>query len=300
MKEIFGEPKLRKDGTPGKIIELPPLDSLQASPLTRPDWVQYAVYDAKGTWLLYRELEARLSRMEWLRTRSLFDFYTEYWRPFGELLTDMERAGVMVDVRSKLPLAQTRAQADRDAAELTFRKWAARYTEAAWYMNVGSGTQVQTLLFGGATRRNSAEVLPLRRTFKLERAAFEELHVARLRATGHAHGAEAGAAAREAAAREAAGRLRPAPPLSRRTPRGAIGFGGSWPRPRSGSRPAAVRGAISTARMSSWSGLCGTVCRRRRSSKASSRAASSAARARPTTPRRRGAATRRERVLGRT
>jgi len=125
----------------------------------------------------------------------------------------MERAGVMVDVRSKLPLAQTRAQADRDAAELTFRKWAARYTEAAWYMNVGSGTQVrpcspaahisphlptsptsprisphlpilfatqvQTLLFGGATRRNSAEVLPLRRTFKLERAAFEELRAAR-------------------------------------------------------------------------------------------------------------------------
>jgi len=38
MKEIFGEPKLRKDGTPGKIIELPPLDSLQAPPLTRPDW----------------------------------------------------------------------------------------------------------------------------------------------------------------------------------------------------------------------------------------------------------------------
>ena len=38
MKEIFGEPKLRKDGTPGKIIELPPLDSLQAPPLTQPDW----------------------------------------------------------------------------------------------------------------------------------------------------------------------------------------------------------------------------------------------------------------------
>ena len=57
---------------------------------------------------------------------------------------------MMVDVRSKLPLAQTRAQADRDAAELTFRKWAARYTEAAWYMNVGSGTQVQTLLSGGS------------------------------------------------------------------------------------------------------------------------------------------------------
>jgi len=89
MKEIFGEPKLRKDGTPGKIIELPPLDSLQASPLTRPDWVQYAVYDAKGTWLLYRELEARLSRMEWLRARSLFDFYTEYWRPFGDFPTGL-------------------------------------------------------------------------------------------------------------------------------------------------------------------------------------------------------------------
>ena len=39
MKDIFGEPKLRKDGTPGKTIELPPLDMLQESPLTRPEWV---------------------------------------------------------------------------------------------------------------------------------------------------------------------------------------------------------------------------------------------------------------------
>lgn len=181
MKDIFGEPKLRKDGTPGKTIELPPLDMLQESPLTRPEWIQYSVYDAKGTWLLYRQLESRLRRMDWQHGKNLFHFYHDYWRPFGELLTEMERNGVMVDVKSKLPVAERNAKADRDEAELLFRRWAASYCPAAWYMNVGSGAQIQTLLFGGAARRRSDEVLPLRRTFKVERSDFEALHAARLR-----------------------------------------------------------------------------------------------------------------------
>eukprot|EP00962_Isochrysis_galbana_P045560 scaffold17989_cov79-Isochrysis_galbana.AAC.1 len=95
MKTIFGEPKLRKDGSPGRTVELPPVLTLQTSPLTRPDWIQYSVFDAKGTWLLYRQLEARLVQLDWQQGQDLFTFYKGYWRPFGELLTEMERNGVM-------------------------------------------------------------------------------------------------------------------------------------------------------------------------------------------------------------
>jgi len=43
------------------------------------------------------QLETRLLAMDWQHGKNLFDFYFGYWRPFGELLTDMERNGVMVD-----------------------------------------------------------------------------------------------------------------------------------------------------------------------------------------------------------
>jgi hypothetical protein len=43
----------------------------------------------------------------------MFDFYQQYWLPYGELLTDMERAGIQVPefafaVCSALPRRQMR------------------------------------------------------------------------------------------------------------------------------------------------------------------------------------------------
>eukprot|EP00966_Prymnesium_polylepis_P033754 784589-Prymnesium_polylepis.1 len=42
MKQIFGVPILKKDGTPGLKVELPPVEELQNAPMTRPDWIQCA------------------------------------------------------------------------------------------------------------------------------------------------------------------------------------------------------------------------------------------------------------------
>ena len=71
--------------------------------MTRPDWIQYSAYDSHGTWLLHQRLKAELESMEWQQGRMLFDFYWDYWRPFGELLTDMEREGIRVDAQTRLP-----------------------------------------------------------------------------------------------------------------------------------------------------------------------------------------------------
>ena len=183
MKEIFGVPKLMKSGKPGKLIELPPVDQLQADLLTRPEWIQYSCYDAQGTWLLHEELRKRLQAMEWQRGESLYSFYKRYWRPFGECLTEMEKEGIWVDKGERLPKAQELAEAQREESISTFRKWAASFCDDAWYMNPGSAAQVQTLLFGGARKKgrgNAGEVLPLQRTFKVERTEWEELHAARL------------------------------------------------------------------------------------------------------------------------
>jgi len=180
MKQIFGVPILKKDGTPGLKVELPPVEELQNAPMTRPDWIQYSAYDSHGTWLLHERLSNELRAMPWQQGRVLYDFYWDYWRPFGELLTDLEREGIRVDAAGRLPQAQLEAEASRDAKELKFRRWIASYCADAWYMNVGSGTQLQTVLFGGAvTSKRGGEVLPLQRTFKIDRDEYEALKAAR-------------------------------------------------------------------------------------------------------------------------
>lgn len=160
MKELFGVPALKKDGTPGKKLEMPPVEELQTNPLTRFEWIEYSVYDAQGTWLLHEELKKYLVGMKWETDETMHEFYTRYWVPFGALLTDMERNGIKVDVASQLPLAERRAEQERDRLELIFRRWAASFCPEAWFMNPGSGTQVATLLFGGAQNLRTKEYSP--------------------------------------------------------------------------------------------------------------------------------------------
>ena len=75
MKELFGVPVLKKDGTPGKKVELPPVDELQTNPLTRDEWIAYSIYDSQGTWLLHEQLRSQLEAIEWLPGHSLYSFY---------------------------------------------------------------------------------------------------------------------------------------------------------------------------------------------------------------------------------
>jgi len=59
MKEIFGKGKLKKDGTEGAVIEIPPIEVIQRRREHRQKWISYAAYDAEGTWMLRQELENR-------------------------------------------------------------------------------------------------------------------------------------------------------------------------------------------------------------------------------------------------
>ena len=93
MKEIFGEPRLRKDGTPGAIVDLPPIERLQRELKFRENFVRYSAFDAKSTYNLYMYLRDKLMDMAWIRDWNLMDYYHMHMRPFGELLTDLERRG---------------------------------------------------------------------------------------------------------------------------------------------------------------------------------------------------------------
>jgi DNA polymerase I-like protein with 3'-5' exonuclease and polymerase domains len=172
MKEIFGEPKLRKDGTPGNMFIVAPVDELQRDLKFRTDWIRYSAYDAQATWLVRQAIEVYLRRMQWQNKeagRSMWDFYQLYYVPFGELLTDMERAGIYVNAADYLAGVEKQARADQVEAIATFKNWVQRMQPEADEINPASTAQIQALLFGGARNERTGEEMPTERAFKVER-----------------------------------------------------------------------------------------------------------------------------------
>lgn len=186
MKKLFGRRNIKKDGTEGKLVVLPAVEELQRGQDTRWRWVNYSAFDATSTYDLYTRLRQELAVMEveldpavradyekaGIQLGCMWDVYCRAWLPFGALLTDMEAVGMAVD-RSHLAAAQQQAQADQQRAQDRFRRWAARKVGDAQHMNVGSGAQVQTLLFAGAENRDKdkgKDPLPLERVFKIPNA----------------------------------------------------------------------------------------------------------------------------------
>ncbi|CAN0495692.1 unnamed protein product, partial [Ectocarpus sp. 12 AP-2014] len=173
MKELFGIPKLKKDGTPGNLLVLPPIDEIQTRPEVRPRFIEYSAYDAQATWLVHRELMQKLREMSWKDGMTMLDFYEMYYVPFGELLTDMERTGIYVEAKGYLKDIEVQARNDKEKAEETFLSWVKKIQPGAETLNPSSSTQIQTLLFGGAMNPKTKEKLPVRRVFKIERDPAE-------------------------------------------------------------------------------------------------------------------------------
>ncbi|XVF03915.1 hypothetical protein REPUB_Repub05bG0034800 [Reevesia pubescens] len=171
MKTIFGKKKLKKDGSEGKMVTIAPVEELQRE--EHKLWICYSALDAISTLRLYESLKNKLSSMSWVfdgkpvSGKSMYHFYEEYWRPFGELLVKMEREGMLVD-RMYLAQLEKVAKAEQEIAANRFRTWASRYCDDAKYMNVGSDTQLRQLFFGGILNSKDPNVsLPEEKTFKV-------------------------------------------------------------------------------------------------------------------------------------
>jgi DNA polymerase-1 len=85
---------------------------------------------------------------------SLWDTYRIFLRPFGELLTDLESEGFLVDLQH-LHNLEIRARLDQYVARSIFIEWICHYVPDAKKMNINSGPQIMQLLFGGYSPRES-------------------------------------------------------------------------------------------------------------------------------------------------
>ena len=177
MKEIFGVPRIRKDGTPGSILDIPPIDVLQRDPKFRKNFIDYSCYDAVGTWNLHQKLVELLKKLPWIsEDTNLYDYYWTNMREFGEVLTDMERRGVRVDAKDYLASVEVQARQDRKDHLRKFREWAA--TEIGpdgLAINPASSVQLCTLLFGGSQNIKTREYTEAVRMFKVPREEIPDV-----------------------------------------------------------------------------------------------------------------------------
>lgn len=60
-----------------------------------------------------------------------------------QCLTDMERNGIYVDTKERLPRAELRAVSDKEALEAQFMAWATHFCPEAAMMNVSSDAQAR-------------------------------------------------------------------------------------------------------------------------------------------------------------
>lgn len=101
MTSIFGRAKILKSGGIGKTIEIPSIVEMHTNKELLPKWIEYSTLDAEATFFLREYLLSKLKEFEinFEGMKNLMDLYNKYWLPLGETLTDMERAGIKVDVK---------------------------------------------------------------------------------------------------------------------------------------------------------------------------------------------------------
>ena len=175
MKELFGVAKILKDGSDSKIKDIPELRKVQEGSETRERWIQYSALDAIATWHVRDELVTRLKMMPWIvedkqKLGTMFEFYEEYLLPFGDLLTEMESAGIKVDTDGHLKAAEARAREEREKMLTTFMKWVAQYCPESQYINTASSVQMQQLFFG---HYENEQLISAERSFKVEKTDKE-------------------------------------------------------------------------------------------------------------------------------
>ena len=186
MKDLFGIPKQLKNGGDSKIKDLPEIRELQRNINTRNLWIEYSAKDAISTWYLHEKLKEKLENMNWLINNenigNMYHFYIKYFAIFGEVLTDLERNGILVDTTNHLKKAELRAREEKSNKEKIFLNWAIKECSDANYMNIASTTQMQHFFFGQYINKvfqtNEGSDI---KTFKVDKTdeeyAQEEAHV---------------------------------------------------------------------------------------------------------------------------
>jgi DNA polymerase I len=148
MKQLFGYYKMIKNGNVGKVLNYPEIVEMHTNPLYVKDWIEYSSFDAEITFFLRETLRAKLLKLpvDVEDLENNYNLYLKYWRPFGEVLTEMERTGFKVDLEY-LKQIEIQAENDKKDYEKKFLEWVWKNQDDAKEFNPSSTQQMQHLLF---------------------------------------------------------------------------------------------------------------------------------------------------------
>ncbi len=116
-----------------------------------------------------RAVQTQLQGLSWHDNLSQWEFYCQYWRPFGVLLTDVEREGITVDV-AHLRAMELKAREGAAMHEARFLAWVKAFCPEAHLINPKSTAQKQQLFFAPSVNNKTNEELPAQREFSTENA----------------------------------------------------------------------------------------------------------------------------------
>ena len=138
---------------------MPDLEVIHCSAEFILDWVEYSCFDAEILYFLRETLAHQLqnTKVEQELMGNLLTLYQKYWLPFGDLLTKMEDAGLLLD-SSHLKLAERRAQTEADEAQSTFLNYIYNTQEDAKDFNASSTIQMQQLLFAPFAKKGKEPI----------------------------------------------------------------------------------------------------------------------------------------------
>mmetsp|Transcript_6476 Transcript_6476/g.11323 ORF Transcript_6476/g.11323 Transcript_6476/m.11323 type:complete len:662 (+) Transcript_6476:223-2208(+) len=158
MEKLFARPKVLKSGQPGKTMEMPEVEELHTSPELVRDWVHYSTLDSELTFYLREILVSELARhpLNCEDMESLWEFYLKYWLPLGEVLTDMERIGMQLDLEH-LRSILIRAGNDKQKHWDDFMRWVLSHDPSLKFFNPNSSMHMQQLLFAPFNRDRQGE-----------------------------------------------------------------------------------------------------------------------------------------------
>lgn len=156
MKNLFSKQRRLKSGELGRSTYMPKVEELHTTEEDIVDWVKYAVLDAESTFYLREALVKELMRYKvtFENMNNLFDFYCKYWLPFGELLTELEREGIKVNLEH-LRNAESKAESDLVALRNKFHDWVKKIRPEATAFNSSSTQQLQQLLYAPFSRNKN-------------------------------------------------------------------------------------------------------------------------------------------------
>lgn len=151
--DVFKVPKLKKNGEPGKQTILPSLDAVVRGEYAYAnkginELASYAVKDPYFTCLLDDWVDSKLSNVEWYRGKSMLDYYLMFDLDYTQVLFDMERRGVALDVEA-LHVMRSKMQDRLVEVEKLFFKTCVKMgipSRELESFNIGSPKQLGSLL----------------------------------------------------------------------------------------------------------------------------------------------------------